>query len=64
MAAVLLSPRTRRIVIGALGGKPLLLRDGAATIEEAARALPVADDAVSRQMRLVTLRRALAEAGA
>jgi len=42
----------------------LLLRDGAATIEEAARALPVADDAVSRQMRLVTLRRALAEAGA
>jgi carbon-monoxide dehydrogenase medium subunit len=66
MAAVLLTPRTRRAVIGALGGRPLLLEGDAASIEGATRALRDMDglDDVGRHMQLTTLRRALAEAGA
>jgi len=61
MAAVLLTTQTRRVVIGALGGKPLLLEAEAASIEGAAEALPAMDD-VRRHMQLATVRRALAEA--
>ena len=66
MAAVLLTPRARRSVIGALGGRPLLLEGDAASIDGAARALRDIDDLddVRRHMQLTTLRRALAEAGA
>jgi carbon-monoxide dehydrogenase medium subunit len=63
MAAVLLTSRTRRIVIGALGGRPLLLEGNAASIEGASGALPEMD-VVQRHMQLTTLRRALAEAEA
>jgi carbon-monoxide dehydrogenase medium subunit len=64
MAAVLLTPRTRRAVIGALGGRPLLLEDEAASVDGATRALQAIDglDHVQRHMQLATLRRALAEA--
>ena len=66
MAAVLLTARTRRVVVGALGGKPLLLEREAASIDGAARALQALDglDQVQRHMQLATLRRALAEADA
>jgi carbon-monoxide dehydrogenase medium subunit len=66
MAAVLSTPRTRRVVIGALGGRPLLLQDDAASIENATHALEAMDglDAVRRHMQLATLRRALAEESA
>jgi carbon-monoxide dehydrogenase medium subunit len=66
MAAVLLTARTRRVVVGALGGKPLLLEREAASIDGAARALQALDglDEVQRHMQLATLRRALAEADA
>jgi carbon-monoxide dehydrogenase medium subunit len=66
MTAVLLTPRTRRAVIGALGGRPLLLEGDAASIDGATRALRDIDglDDVRRHMQLTTLRRALAEAGA
>ena len=60
MAAVLLTARTRRIVIGALGGRPLLLEGEAASIDGAMDEL----DNVRRQMQRVVLNRALAEAGA
>lgn len=62
MAAVLLTPCSRRVVIGALGGKPLLLEADAASIDGARQALDDLDD-VRRHMQLATLRRALAEAG-
>ena len=64
MAAVLLTPRTRRLAIGALGGRPLLLEGDAASAEGAARALAAMDglDAVQRHMQLTVVRRALAEA--
>ncbi len=66
MAAVLLTARTRRVVIGALGGRPLLLEREAASIDGAAHALQALDglDQVQRHMQLATLRRALAEADA
>jgi carbon-monoxide dehydrogenase medium subunit len=66
MAAVLLTPHARRAVVGALGGKPLLLEGDAASIDGATRALLDVDglDDVRRHMQLTTLRRALAEAGA
>ena len=66
MAAVLLTSRARRAVIGALGGRPLLLEGDAASIDGATRALRDMDglDDVGRHMQLTTLRRALAEAGA
>jgi carbon-monoxide dehydrogenase medium subunit len=66
MAAVLLTARTRRVVIGALGGKPMLLEGEAATIDGATRALQALDglDQVQRHMQFTTTRRALAEANA
>jgi aerobic carbon-monoxide dehydrogenase medium subunit len=66
MAAVLLTARTRRVVIGALGRSPLLLEADAASIDGARSALQAMDglDQVQRHMQLATVRRALAEAGA
>ena len=66
MAAVVVTARTRLVVIGALGGKPLLLEAEAASIDGATRALQIIDGLyeVRRHMQIVTLRRALAEAGA
>jgi aerobic carbon-monoxide dehydrogenase medium subunit len=63
MTAVLLTTSTRRAVIGALAGKPLLLEGEAATIDGATHALQATDglDQVGRQMQIATLRRALAE---
>jgi carbon-monoxide dehydrogenase medium subunit len=64
MTAVLLTARTRRAVIGALGGKPLLLENEAVSIDGGTRAVQAVDglDQVERQMQIATLRRALAEA--
>jgi carbon-monoxide dehydrogenase medium subunit len=66
MAAVLLAKGTRRAVIGALGGKPLLLERESVSIEGATHALQAMAglDPVQRHMHLTTLRRALAEAEA
>ncbi len=63
MAAVLLHGADRRAVIGALGGKPLLLRGDAATVEGATSALQDLEP-VARHMQLTILSRALAKAGA
>ena len=66
MAAVLMTSRARRAVIGALGGRPLLLEGDATSIEGATHALMDINglDNVQRHMQLTMLRRALAEAGA
>jgi carbon-monoxide dehydrogenase medium subunit len=66
MAAVLLSGDRRRAVIGALGGRPLLLEGDAASVDAAAGALRAIHglDQVQRHMQLVVLRRALARAEA
>ena len=62
MAIALIARSTRRLVIGALGGKPLVLGGADASIDGAMAAL--ADvDAVDRQMQRAVVRRALAEAG-
>jgi carbon-monoxide dehydrogenase medium subunit len=62
MAAALIAGSTRRLVIGALGGKPLVLSGADASIDGAMAAL--ADlGAVDRQMQRAVVRRALAEAG-
>ena len=63
MAAVLLYDGTRRVVIGALGGRPLVLEGAAASAAGAADALQTIDP-VQRHMQLVVLRRALARAAA
>jgi carbon-monoxide dehydrogenase medium subunit len=68
MAAVLDDPsrRARRMVIGALGTRPLLLEDGDATHDRAAAALrspAVGLDAVAQHMQMVALARATAAAG-
>ena len=63
MAAVLLRGDTRRVVIGALGGRPLLLQGDAASMDGAADALRALDP-VQRHMQLVVLRRAFARAAA
>jgi aerobic carbon-monoxide dehydrogenase medium subunit len=64
MAAVLLTGNARRAVIGALGGKPLLLEGDAVSIDGATEALHAMSglDAVQRRMQLVVLGRALARA--
>jgi carbon-monoxide dehydrogenase medium subunit len=64
MAAVLLRGNRRRAVIGALGGRPLLLEGNAASTDGAADALQAMNglDQVQRRMQLVVLRRALAGA--
>ena len=66
MAAVLLSGGGRRAVIGALGGKPLLLDGNAVSIEGATDALQSMHglDEVPRHMQLAVLHRALAGAQA
>lgn len=63
MAAVLLRGDKRRAVIGALGGKPLLLEGEDASAEGAARAL-TGLDLVQRHMQLAVLRRAAEQAEA
>jgi hypothetical protein len=63
MAAVLTAGDTRRAVIGALGGKPLLLEGDAASVDGAMQALHALDP-VLRHMQLTVLRRALAKAQA
>ncbi len=63
MVAVLLSGGRRRAVIGALGGRPLLLEGDAVSIEAATRALS-GFEPVQRHMQLAVLRRALARAEA
>ena len=66
MAAVLLSGDRRRAVIGALGGRPLLLEGDAVSIEGATGALQAMPglDEVPRRMQLAVLNRALARAQA
>ena len=63
MAAVLLDSGKRRAVVGALGGKPLLLEGDAVSAEGAALALDALEP-VHRHMQLAVLRRALARAEA
>ncbi len=63
MAAVLIRGGQRRAVIGAMGGKPLLLEGGAASDAGALHALQYLDP-VQRHMQVTVLRRALAKAGA
>jgi carbon-monoxide dehydrogenase medium subunit len=62
MAATLRAGSTRRLVIGAMGGRPLLLT-GAQASMDGARASLTNLDAVDRHMQLAVVRRALAEAG-
>lgn len=64
MAAALLVEPVRRLVIGAMGGKPLLLQGSEADIDGAKAALARAPelDAVGRHMQLAMARRALAQA--
>jgi carbon-monoxide dehydrogenase medium subunit len=66
MAAVLLDRDNRRAVIGALGGKPLLLENEAVSLDGVTRALQPIDtlDNVHRHMQLTVFRRALARAQA
>lgn len=61
MAAVRLGRSSRRAVIGALGGKPLLL-EGEAASEAGAAAALAGLDPVARHLQLAVLRRACAEA--
>lgn len=63
MAAVLIRGGRRRAVIGALGGKPLLLEGEAASVEGASDALQALDP-VQRHMQITLLRRAFAKADA
>jgi len=66
MASVLLAATRRRLVIGATGGRPLLLEGEAASIEGARAALAASPglDAIDRHIALVVAGRALAEARA
>ena len=63
MAAALLAPAARRLVLGATGGPPLVLEGAQATLDGAAAALD-GFDPVERALHLAAARRALAEAGA
>lgn len=63
MAAVLVRDGHRRVVIGALGGKPLLLEGEASSVDGASQALQGLDP-VHRHMQITLLRRALAKADA
>lgn len=63
MAAALVAPDgTRRLAIGAIGDRPVLLQDDRATLPGAAEALGFLDLA-ARRIHLVAVERALAEAG-
>ena len=66
MCAVLFTGRTQRVVVGALGSRPLLLESDAASADGAMRALDAMQglDRVQRHMHLTTMRRATAEAAA
>jgi carbon-monoxide dehydrogenase medium subunit len=66
MTAVLVTAGARRVVVGALGGRPLLLEGESASVEGVTGALRTIEglDEVRRAMQLATLRRALAEANA
>lgn len=63
MAAVLFDGARRRAMIGALGGKPLLLEDDAVTTDGAMRALQSVSalDQVHRHMQITVFCRALAK---
>ena len=63
MAAVLIRGEQRRAVIGAMGGKPLLLEGEVASEAGALHALGDLDP-VQRHMQITVLRRALAKADA
>jgi carbon-monoxide dehydrogenase medium subunit len=63
MAAVLIRGEQRRVVIGALGGKPMLLEGEAASVDGASHALQALDP-VPRHMQITLVRRALAKADA
>jgi carbon-monoxide dehydrogenase medium subunit len=63
MAAALVTPGGRRLVLGAVGGPPILLQDGQATLAGAEAALAF-QDPVTRRIQLVAVDRAFAEAGA
>jgi carbon-monoxide dehydrogenase medium subunit len=63
MAAVLIAGPTRRLVIGATGGRPVVLTGEQASLEGAQTALATLD-AVDRHILLAIVRRALREAGA
>ena len=64
MTAVLLSGDARRAVIGALGGRPLLLEGADVSLDAATQALHAMDrlDQVQRHMHLAVLQRALGRA--
>ncbi len=63
MAAVLIRGEQRRVVIGALGSKPMLLEGGQASVEGASHELQALDP-VQRHMQITLLRRAFAKADA
>lgn len=63
VAAALIAGTTRRLVIGAMGGRPVVLLDEQASLEGARTALAALDD-VDRHMQLAVVRRVLQEAGA
>ena len=62
MAAALLSSGARRLAIGAVGGPPILLLDGQASLAGAADALAF-QTPVTRRIQLAAVDRALAAAG-
>lgn len=66
MAAVLVAGKSRRLVIGSLGGKPRLLEGETASLDGAQAVLSGVDsiDAVVRHMQLAVVRRALEAARA
>lgn len=63
MAAVLLCGPRRRVVIGALGGRPLVLEGEAASMDRVLAAMAEIDH-IQRHMQMAVLRRALAQAEA
>ena len=61
MAAALIADTTRRLTIGALGGRPLLLTGEQVSLEGASVAL-AGLDTVDRHMQLAMVRRVLDDA--
>ena len=59
MAAALTTPGARRLVLGAVGGPPILLQDGHATLAGAEAALAF-QDPVTRRIQCAAVARALA----